>query len=297
MRIPVNQIVPDPNQPRKTFNDEAIKELASSFDCYGVISPLKVRPSSDNLFMIIVGEMRWRAAKERGDKEIEALVQEATDQQAREMQFIENLHRNEIPAWELGDAFLKYCQEYDISYTELSRRLGYKSVQPILNRVRLVEKPNVIINHALKTRKLQPSEASEILRIPDAKRQAEVAQPFIKGEVHSTHAAKISELARKEPQRPVDDIIGEVVYGIGKEEKEILKKPSKPTTAMDKFYELEKLANKLADELVELQEFPAFGKAVLGMALQNLRQRIDETLKQMGIQVIEGEVKSRKEGR
>ena len=90
MRIRIDQVIPDPNQPRKTFDDEAIKELASSFDSYGIISPLKVRPYGDSQYMIITGELRYRAAKLRGEKEIECIVQEATDQQAGGMQFIEN---------------------------------------------------------------------------------------------------------------------------------------------------------------------------------------------------------------
>lgn len=85
------------------------------------------------------------------------------------------------------------------------------------------------------------------------------------------------------------ELIEEIVFT--PEEREILGKPSKPTTTMDKFYELEKLANKLSDGLSELQEFPSFGKALLGIALQSLRQRIDESLERMGIQAIEGEVK------
>lgn len=295
MRIPIDQIIPDPNQPRRTFDGEAIKELASSFDSYGVISPLKVRPYGDNQYMIIAGELRYRAIKQRGDKQIDCVVQEATDQQAREMQFIENLQRQDIPALELGQAFKEYCDTYGVSQAELARKLGYKSSDAVDDRISLVTKSSGVINAALKSGKLQFSEAARIVTIPDKKRQEEVAEPFIRGDVSSKHAPKVAELARKEPERPVDDIIGEVVYGIGKEEKEILSKPSKPTTAIDKFYELEKMANKLSDGLAELQGFPAFGKALLGIALQSLRTRIDETLERMGIQTIEGETRPTKE--
>ena len=124
MRIRIDQVIPDPNQPRKTFDDEAIKELASSFDSYGVISPLKVRPYGDNQYMIIVGEMRYRASKLRGAKEIECVVQEATDQQVREMQFIENLQRRDIPPLQLGEAFKRYCDTYKVTKVELARRLS-----------------------------------------------------------------------------------------------------------------------------------------------------------------------------
>lgn len=291
MKKAIDKIIPDPNQPRKTFDKEAIKDLASSFDSYGVISPLKVRPCGDDQYMIITGERRWKAAKLRGDKEIEISdPTEIDDQQAREMQFIENIQKTDVPDDELGKAFADYCETFGISENELARRIG-KSLPFVKERIFLVKKATGNIIASFQKGELKYSEAKEIAHIPDEKRQKEVARPFIRGEVSSRHAAKVVEIARKEPQRQVDDIIGEVVYGIGEKEKEILKKPSKPTTAMDRFYRLEKMANELADMLVELQEFPAFGKAVLGMALQNLRIRIDETLEQMGMQIIEGKVK------
>ena len=213
MRIPIDRIIPDPNQPRKTFDDEAIKELASSFDSYGIISPLKVRPYGGNQYIIIVGELRYRAAKQRRDKEIDCVVQEATDQQAREMQFIENLQRKDIDDLELGRAFHDYCQTYKVSQTELASRLG-KEKHYIGERIALITKLSGGLAPAVgKPGGLQFTEAREIATIPDHKRQEEVAQPFIDGEVHSTHVKKIAELARKESRRPIADIIDEVIKG------------------------------------------------------------------------------------
>lgn len=213
MLIPVGQIIPDPNQPRKTFDDEAIKELASSFANYGVISPLKVRSYGDNQYMIIVGEMRYRASKLRGEKEIECVVQEATDQQVREMQFIENLQREDVPDLELGRAFHDYCQTYKETQTTLASRLG-KEKHYVGDRIAVATKlSGDLVPTIGKPGGLAYTEARDIATIPEHKRQVEVAQPFMKGEVSSTHIQKVAEIARKEPERPVEDIIEEVTKG------------------------------------------------------------------------------------
>lgn len=213
MRIPIDRIIPDPSQPRKTFDGEAIEELAGSFDSYGVISPLKVRPCGDNQYMIIVGEMRWRAASHREDKEIECVVQDATDQQAREMQFIENLQRNDIPPFELAKALKEYCQKYNVSQAALSRLIGFRDKHSVGDRIRMVDNLSGDLIPPLKNGRIIYTEAKEIAKIPDHERQKEVAEAFIKGEVHSGHAQKIAEIARKEPSRPVQDIIEEVTKG------------------------------------------------------------------------------------
>lgn len=216
MLIPIEKIVPDANQPRKTFDEEAIKGLANSFESYGIISPLKVRPCGDSQYMIIVGEMRWRAAKEKGEKEVDCTVQEAIDQQAREMQFIENLDRTDIPDEELGRSFISYCQQYKCTMAELGRRIG-KGRQFIEDRVAIITKLSPTL-HKEGAKPLTFTEKREIASIPSFKRQEEVAQPFIDGKINSTHIQKVCEIARKEPERPVEDIIDAVISGKAKVE-------------------------------------------------------------------------------
>lgn len=212
MKIPIEQIIPDPNQPRKTFDEGTIKELASSFTTYGIIAPLKVRPRGDNQYMIIAGELRYRATKERGDKEIECIVEEATDQQAREMQLIENLQRCNLSDEELGQSFTDYCKEHKCTMAELGRRIG-KERRFIEDRVAIITKLNPSL-HKAGAKPLTFTEKRELTVIEDKKRQVEVARPFMRGEISSTHIQRVAQIAQKQPERPVDDIIGEVVHGM-----------------------------------------------------------------------------------
>lgn len=301
MLIPINQIIPDPDQPRKTFDEEVIKEIASSLNSYGVISPIKVRPCGNNQYMIIVGELRYRASKQRGDKEIECIIQDTTDQQVREQQFIENLQRSDIPDEELGEAFVKYCKEYECSQRELAKRIG-KSHRYVQGRISVAEKLSSALHKVISTKSgretLPYSVKRELASIPNQKRQEEIAQPFIEGEIATKHASKVAEIARKEPERPVKEIVTEVLTPtIEKlieptpEEKETLEKAKPGKTVMDNFFELSWLADKLYHGLGELEQFPPAGKAVLAPALQYLTPRIQETLEKMGIQTIEGEAK------
>jgi len=417
VKIPIEQIIPDPNQPRKTFDVEAIKELASSFESYGVISLLKVRPRGDNQYMIIAGEMRYRAAKLRGDGEVECVVQEATDQQTREMQFIENLQRSDIPPLEMGEAFYNHRKEYNLTQEQLRAIVGL-SKDSIQHYESIYANLLPVNKNYVKSGRLDFTSAAAIASIEDPARQTELGDIAVGKELTRDTVKKISSMVKAEPDRPVEDIVDDVLSGKAKkeemerleaakrtagviletpeeldkaaealkkeaqrkarqamtpekraqleaekrakeqakaeakrlkdeeqkrkkaeedqkreeraekkvrkqllenhsflgevlakaptelieeriytpEQREILKKPSRPTTQWDRFNELEKLADKLSNGLAELPQTPAFAKMTLGITLQSLRARIDETLQRMGMQVVEGEVKRIKEG-
>lgn len=216
MKIPLGKITPDPKQPRKTFEEEAIKELANSFNSYGIISPLKVRPSGDNQFMIITGEMRYRAAKQRGDKEIEVGDPiEATDQQAAEMQLIENLQRWDISPLELGEFLYNHRKKYELTQQQLASILGksreglakYESLRTLV----------IITKNYLQDGKLDYTRASLIGTV-DEKRQGEFADIVVS---KSLSQAKVQEIAPKinaEPDRSVADIVDDVISGKAKED-------------------------------------------------------------------------------
>jgi len=475
VKILIEQIIPDPNQPRKTFDDKAIKKLASSFESYGVISPLKVRPCGDNQYMIIAGEMRYWATKQRGDKEIECVVQDATDQQAREMQFIENLQRSDVSPLELGEAFYNHRKQHKLSQEQLGAIVG-------LSQISIQHYENIYTNllpgnkNYVKSGRLDFSSAVAIARIEDPARQTELGDIAVEKELNRDTIATIASMVNAQPDRPVADIIDDVISGKAKkeemaqleaskraagviletpeeldkaaealkkeaqrkakeamtpkekaeeerkklvaearrsldstakkidrasqvmdvselrerfssleealekdpaeakaqltalatevteaeerakaeakrlrdeeqkrkkaeenqkreeraekkvkkqllenhsflgevlakaptelieeriytpEQREILKRPTRPTTQWDRFNELAKLADKLSNGLAELPQIPAFAKMTLGITLQSLRARIDETLQRMGMQDVEVEVKRLREG-
>lgn len=210
MKIKLENIIPDPDQPRKTFDMEKIVELRGSTESLGLIQPITVRPCDGGKYMVIVGERRFRAAQLDGAKTIECLVREDVDDKvAREMQFAENSQQESVPDNELGLGFRAYCDLYKCSMSELARRVGL-SRSFIEERVAIVTKlsPNL---HNVEAKPLTFTEKRELTAIPDYRRQEEVARPFQEGNVPSSSAQEIVRIAMKQPDRAVDSIVAEVV--------------------------------------------------------------------------------------
>lgn len=141
--IPVNECRPNPYQPRKTFNADSIDELKDSILEYGIIQPLVVRKSIKG-YEIVVGERRFRAAKEAGLTKVPVIVQELTDHRMMELALLENLQREDLTPIEEAQAYTHLMTELEITQEELSRRLG-KSRSHIANLTRLLTLPDQLI--------------------------------------------------------------------------------------------------------------------------------------------------------
>ncbi|GGJ89667.1 stage 0 sporulation protein J [Lentibacillus kapialis] len=141
--IPVNECRPNPYQPRKTFHADAIEELKNSILEYGIVQPLIVRKSIKG-YEIIVGERRFRAAKEADLKTIPAVVKDLSDDKMMEVALLENLQREDLTAIEEAYAYQNLMNELGITQDELSRRLG-KSRSHIANIVRLLSLPEQVV--------------------------------------------------------------------------------------------------------------------------------------------------------
>ncbi|WP_174615215.1 ParB/RepB/Spo0J family partition protein [Virgibacillus ihumii] len=141
--IPVKDCRPNPYQPRKTFHADAIEELKESILQYGIIQPLIVRKSIKG-YEIVVGERRFRAAKEAGLDVIPAVVKELTDEKMMEVALLENLQREDLTPIEEAYAYSNLMNELEITQDELSKRLG-KSRSHIANIVRLLSLPDQAI--------------------------------------------------------------------------------------------------------------------------------------------------------
>lgn len=143
--IPINDCRPNPYQPRKTFDADAIEELKVSILEYGIIQPLIVRKSIKG-YEIVAGERRFRAAKEAGLKEVPAIVQDLSDSKMMEIALLENLQREDLTVIEEAIAYKKLMTELNLTQDELSNRLG-KSRSHIANTVRLLSLPEEVISH------------------------------------------------------------------------------------------------------------------------------------------------------
>src|SRR5690625_29948 len=141
--IAINECRPNPYQPRKTFHADAIEELKDSILEYGIIQPLLVRKSLKG-YEIIVGERRYRAAKEAGFSTVPVVIKDLTDHKMMELALLENLQREDLTPIEEAHAYANLITELGITQEELSKRLG-KSRSHIANMVRLLSLPDQIV--------------------------------------------------------------------------------------------------------------------------------------------------------
>ena len=135
--VPINQVEPNREQPRKEFDEDALLELADSIKQYGILQPLIVQKRKD-YYEIIAGERRWRAAKKAGLKEVPVIIREYTDQQVVEISLIENIQREDLNPIEEAMAFKKLLEEFNLKQDEVAERVS-KSRTAVTNSMRLLK--------------------------------------------------------------------------------------------------------------------------------------------------------------
>lgn len=167
MLINLNEIEPNREQPRKYFDDEALRELSESIAKHGVIQPLLVRPLSDGGYQLIAGERRWRASRMAGLSQVPVVVKEMTDQEAMELALIENLQREDLNPIEEAEGFKLLMDTYNFTQEQAAERVG-KSRPAVANALRLLVLPEEILD-MVKMGKLSAGHARTILPITDKK--------------------------------------------------------------------------------------------------------------------------------
>jgi len=140
--LPIDSLVPNPQQPRRTFEPGALEELAQSIRTSGILQPLVVRPRGSH-YEILVGERRWRAAQQAGLARVPAIVREASDAEALELALVENLLREDLNPIEEAQAYQRLLADFSWTQEELGRRLG-KDRSSIANALRLLRLPEPI---------------------------------------------------------------------------------------------------------------------------------------------------------
>jgi ParB family transcriptional regulator, chromosome partitioning protein len=140
--VAVEEIEPNPNQPRKTFSSEALDELAASIKSSGIIQPVIVRRQGSG-YQLVAGERRWRAARQAGLPRVPAIVREVTDAESLELALVENLLREDLNPMEEAEAFDKLLARFGWTQEELAQRVG-KERSSIANTLRLLRLPHPI---------------------------------------------------------------------------------------------------------------------------------------------------------
>lgn len=143
VKLPISQVEPGLNQPRKHFDDAAMEELTESVRQHGVLQPLTVRRLNTGYYQIIAGERRWRAARAAGLTEVPALVIEADDRKVMEIGLIENLQREDLNPMEEAAGYRTLIQEYGLTQGEAAKRVS-KSRPALANAMRLLQLPQEV---------------------------------------------------------------------------------------------------------------------------------------------------------
>ena len=172
--MPVEEIVPNPFQPRKTFYNESLQELANSIKEFGVIQPLIVRKNEAGAYELVAGERRLRASKLAGLTHVPVIVKAFDDKEMAELAMIENLQREDLHFLEEAEGFQQLIQNFSFTQEELARRMG-KNQSTIANKLRLLklgpEVRQVIIEQNLTER-----HARSLLKLEDNRLQLEVLE-------------------------------------------------------------------------------------------------------------------------
>ncbi len=162
--IEITLIDRNPNQPRKTFKEETLKEMATSIASYGVLQPLLLVKNGDR-YLIIAGERRFRAALMAGLKTVPAIVREFTDQQIQEISLIENLHREDLNAIEAAEGMKELMDNHGLTQEDVAQRIG-KSRPYVTNTLRLLQLPAEVAD-MVRNGDLSPGHARALISIDD----------------------------------------------------------------------------------------------------------------------------------
>ena len=170
--VPISQIKPNPNQPRKDFDEESLQELAISIKNNGIISPITLRKISDNEYQIVAGERRYRASIIAGLEKIPAYIREASEEQVMEMALIENIQREDLNAIEIALSYNSLCATLNLTQEALAERIGKKRAT-ITNYLRLLRLP-AEIQIGIKNKVIEMGHARAIAGISDAQMQLKI---------------------------------------------------------------------------------------------------------------------------
>ena len=178
--IPVGEIEPNPYQPRVTFDEEALSELAGSIRTLGIIQPLTLRQTAEHKYQIISGERRYRASIMAGLKSVPAYVRKANDGAMLEMAIVENIQREDLDAIETALSFQRLINECNLTQESLAERVGKKRAT-VTNYLRLLKLPDEI-QMAVKTGKVSVGHAKVLLGVEDTGTQMSLCKSLIENE-------------------------------------------------------------------------------------------------------------------
>lgn len=202
--LPISQVEPGLNQPRKRFDPDSLSELADSIRIHGVIQPLTVRRLSSGYYQIIAGERRWRAAKQAGLDEIPVVIIEADDRKVMELGLIENLQREDLNPAEEARGYQTLMTEYGLTQEQVAQRMG-KSRPAVTNALRLLNLPEDLMA-LVEDGSLSAGHARALLGAPNQTLQRQAAKAVLeKGLSVRQTEALVKALQKEKKEKPQED--------------------------------------------------------------------------------------------
>jgi ParB family chromosome partitioning protein len=257
--LPVSSISPNPNQPRRAFDEEAMAALTASVRELGVFQPVLVRPVGEGSYELIAGERRWRAAKRAGIGVIPAVIRSADDTASLEQALVENLQREDLNPLDEAAAYQQLLEDFHLTHDDLASRMG-KSRAAISNALRLFQLPPSV-QRLLAEGHLTAGHARALLTTPDRTFQEELAGQAV---TEGLSVRVVEERARKHNERT------------GQEAPSTRKRSAalRPPGLL----ELEELLSELLETRVKVEMGSGRGRVVIDFANLDDLERIYRTM-------------------
>jgi len=199
LEVNTDNIEPNPYQPRQSLSDESLEELTLSIQAHGIVQPVIVRRTEDeDVYQIIAGERRWRAARNAGLETVPCIVQEADDQKAVELALVENLQRDDLAPLETAEALRHLAQEFGLTQEQLAVQVG-RSRSSIANTLRLLDLPEAV-KQALAEGRISEGHARALLALTDEPDR--LHEVFQRIERDGLSVRETEQLVRAEPDKP-----------------------------------------------------------------------------------------------
>ena len=200
VRLSINEIEPNRDQPRKIFEEQALAELSASIKEHGVLQPLLVRPMADGSYRLVAGERRYRAARMAGVTEVPVTIREMTDEEESIFALIENLHREDLNAIEEAQGIKTLIDTFGFTQEEAAQKVG-KSRTAVTNSLRLLNLPEDISN-LVRDGKISMGQPRGLRSFEDAAEASRVAQLVVKDGISVRDVERLAKSAQKTKKSP-----------------------------------------------------------------------------------------------
>ena len=253
--LPLDEIVPNREQPRKQFDDDALADLSASIAQHGVLQPLLVRPMPDGTYQLVAGERRWRASRMAGLTEVPVVIRDMNEQEAAELALIENLQREDLNPMEEAIGYRTLMDNYGMTQEQAALVVN-KSRPAVANALRLLQLPESVAQ-MVASGKLSAGHARTVLAFEGEEAQIAAATAAVQKGLSVRELEKMAKAAKRTPKTPTapkrrDSFYDEVELAL----RESLGRQVKVTASAKggvlqvEFFDpedLRALANKLAD--------------------------------------------------